>query len=48
MATGIVRRPASLLHAEIYKAVPTARAVIHHHPPFATAYAESGIVRVAT
>ena len=28
-----------LLHLEIYKAVPQARAVIHCHPPHATAYA---------
>lgn len=28
-----------LLHLEIYKAVPEARAVVHCHPPHATAYA---------
>ncbi len=33
-----------LLHLEIYKAVPQARAVIHCHPPHATAYAITGIV----
>ena len=31
-----------LLHLEIYKAVPQARAVIHCHPPHATAYAITG------
>jgi L-fuculose-phosphate aldolase len=33
-----------LLHLEIYKAVPAARAVIHCHPPYATAYAVAGMV----
>lgn len=33
-----------LLHLEIYKAVPNARAVIHCHPPYATAHALAGIV----
>lgn len=33
-----------LLHLEIYKAVPQARAVIHCHPPHATAYAITGLV----
>ena len=33
-----------LLHLEIYKAVPDARAVIHCHPPHATAYAITGLV----
>jgi len=33
-----------LLHLEIYKAVPKARAVIHCHPPHATAYAITGLV----
>lgn len=33
-----------LLHLEIYKAVPRARAVIHCHPPYATAHAIAGIV----
>lgn len=32
------------LHLEIYKALPHARAVIHCHPPHATAYAVAGIV----
>ena len=33
-----------LLHLEIYKAVPKAKAVIHCHPPHATAYAITGSV----
>jgi L-fuculose-phosphate aldolase len=33
-----------LLHLEIFKAVPSARAVIHCHPPYATAHALAGIV----
>lgn len=33
-----------LLHLEIYKAVPQARAVVHCHPPHATAYAITGRV----
>lgn len=33
-----------LLHLEIFKAVPSARAVIHCHPPHATAYAILGMV----
>ncbi len=32
-----------LLHLEIYNAVPSARAVIHCHPPHATAYAITGL-----
>jgi L-fuculose-phosphate aldolase len=32
-----------LLHLEIYKTVPSARAVVHCHPPYATAYAVAGI-----
>jgi len=31
-----------LLHLEIYKAVPEAKAVVHCHPPHATAYAITG------
>ena len=31
-----------LLHLEIYKAVPEARAAVHCHPPHATAYAITG------
>jgi L-fuculose-phosphate aldolase len=39
-------RPTSeiLLHLEIYKAVPAARAVVHCHPPYATAHAIAGTV----
>lgn len=33
-----------LLHLEIYNAVPEARAVIHCHPPYATAHAVAGVV----
>ncbi len=33
-----------LLHLEIYKANPAARAVVHCHPPHATAYAIAGII----
>ncbi len=33
-----------LLHLEIYKAVPNAKAVIHCHPPYATAHAIAGVV----
>lgn len=33
-----------LLHLEIYKAVPSAKAVIHCHPPYATAHAIAGVV----
>ena len=33
-----------LLHLEIYKAVPAAKAVIHCHPPYATAHAIAGMV----
>ena len=33
-----------LMHLEIYKAVPEARAVVHCHPPHATAYAITGRV----
>ncbi|MHB1936412.1 MAG: class II aldolase/adducin family protein [Acidobacteriaceae bacterium] len=33
-----------LLHLEIYKAVPAAGAVIHCHPPYATAHAVAGVV----
>lgn len=40
------REPSSemLLHLEIYKAVPAAKAVIHCHPPHATAYAIAGVI----
>ena len=33
-----------LLHLEIYKTVPQAKAVIHCHPPYATAFAVAGII----
>jgi L-fuculose-phosphate aldolase len=33
-----------LLHLEIYKAVPEAKAVIHCHPPHATAHAIAGVI----
>ena len=33
-----------LLHLEIYKAVPAAKAAVHCHPPHATAYAITGSV----
>lgn len=33
-----------LLHLEIYKTVPEAKAVIHCHPPYATAHAVAGVV----
>jgi L-fuculose-phosphate aldolase len=33
-----------LLHLEIYKAVPKAKAVIHCHPPYSTAHAIAGVV----
>ena len=33
-----------LLHLEIYKANPKARAVVHCHPPYATAFAMTGTV----
>lgn len=33
-----------LLHLEIYRAVPQARAVVHCHPPHATAYALTGTI----
>jgi L-fuculose-phosphate aldolase len=32
------------MHLEIYKAVPRAKAVVHCHPPHATAFAVAGIV----
>jgi L-fuculose-phosphate aldolase len=39
------RGPANiLLHLEIYKAVPEAKACVHCHPPHATAYAITGHV----
>jgi L-fuculose-phosphate aldolase len=35
-----------LLHLEIYKTVPQAKAVIHCHPPYATAHAVAGVVPI--
>ncbi len=32
------------LHLEIYKAVPEAKAVVHCHPPYATAHAVAGVL----
>lgn len=41
--TGSKKRSSELLlHLEIYKAVPQAKAVVHCHPPHATAYAITG------
>jgi L-fuculose-phosphate aldolase len=34
----------NLLHLEMYKANPAAQAIVHCHPPYATAYAIAGIV----
>jgi L-fuculose-phosphate aldolase len=33
-----------LLHLEIYKTLPQAKAVIHCHPPYATAHAVAGVI----
>jgi L-fuculose-phosphate aldolase len=44
LAGGKARTSEILLHLEIYKAVPEARAVVHCHPPHATAYAITGRV----
>jgi L-fuculose-phosphate aldolase len=33
-----------LLHLEIYKANPRAKAVVHCHPPYATAFAMAGVI----
>jgi len=33
-----------LLHLEIYKANPNAKAVVHCHPPYATAFAMAGVI----
>jgi len=33
-----------LLHLEIYKTVPSAHAIIHCHPPYATAHAIAGVI----
>jgi L-fuculose-phosphate aldolase len=44
LAGGIPRTSEILMHLEIYKAVPEAKAVVHCHPPHATAYAITGKV----
>jgi L-fuculose-phosphate aldolase len=44
LAGGRPRTSEILLHLEIYKAVPEAKAVVHCHPPHATAYAITGRV----
>lgn len=44
LAGGRARTSEILLHLEIYKAVPEAKAVVHCHPPHATAYAITGRV----
>ncbi len=42
---GPLRRTSEIyLHLEIFKAVPQAKAVVHCHPPHATAYAVTGCV----
>jgi L-fuculose-phosphate aldolase len=44
LAGGRPRTSEILMHLEIYKAQPDAKAVVHCHPPHATAYAISGKV----
>jgi L-fuculose-phosphate aldolase len=44
IAGSLPRTSEILLHLEIYKNVPQAKAVIHCHPPHATAYAITGTV----
>ena len=44
LAGGKPRTSEILMHLEIYKAVPEAKAVVHCHPPHATAYAITGRV----
>ena len=44
IAGGRPRTSEILLHLEIYKEVPEAKAVVHCHPPHATAYAITGRV----
>lgn len=45
MLCGDVRQTSEiLLHLEIYKAAPQAKAVIHCHPPYATAHAVAGVI----
>jgi L-fuculose-phosphate aldolase len=42
LAGGKPRTSEILMHLEIYKSVPEAKAVVHCHPPHATAYAITG------
>jgi len=42
LAGNYARTSEILLHLEIYKANPEARAVVHCHPPYATAFAMTG------
>jgi L-fuculose-phosphate aldolase len=42
LAGSRMRTSELLLHLEIYKANPRARAVVHCHPPYATAFAATG------
>ncbi len=42
LASDRMRTSEILLHLEIYKANPLARAVVHCHPPYATAFAITG------
>jgi L-fuculose-phosphate aldolase len=44
LAGGRPRTSEILMHLEIYKAAPAAKAVVHCHPPHATAYAITGVV----
>jgi L-fuculose-phosphate aldolase len=44
LAGGKPRTSEILMHLEIYKAVPEAKAAVHCHPPHATAYAITGRV----
>ncbi len=44
LTSGPPRTSEIFLHLEIYKAVPEAKAVVHCHPPHATAYAITGRV----
>ena len=44
LAGSAARTSEILLHLEIYKAVPEAKACVHCHPPHATAYAITGRV----
>jgi L-fuculose-phosphate aldolase len=44
LAGGRPRTSEVLMHLEIYKAVPEAKAAVHCHPPHATAYAITGRV----